>query len=54
MALGLNDTRPKTRGGNQSGNFGATQIINNHYTKPIINLKKASYFSNNASLSKHY
>lgn len=32
MALGLNDTRPKTRGGNQSGNFGATQIINNHYT----------------------
>ena len=31
MALGLNDTRPKTRGGNQSGNFGATQIINSQY-----------------------
>ena len=37
MALGLNDTRPKTRGGNQSGNFGATQMINSQYTNFVGN-----------------
>ncbi len=44
MALGLNDTRPKTRGGNQSGNFGATQMINSQYQ---------NFGVNNAGINNH-